>query len=89
MAYQERIRDVVSAPFRPEAIHEHESAGWQIVAIEWRREVPAPEAGHGMSHQKAIPFGVRLSDDCMRLEPDPDESATLLQIMELLGQDFS
>ena len=89
MAFYERIRDVVSAPLRPETLRERESAGWQMVAIEWRRELPETETAFGTTHAEAIPYGLRLSDDGTRLEPDAGEYATLLQIMELLGQDFS
>ncbi|MBW8870070.1 MAG: hypothetical protein JF563_04735 [Acidobacteriales bacterium] len=36
-----------------------------------------------------IPYGLRLSDDGLRLEIDPYENSVLMQMMDLLGQDFS
>ena len=35
-----------------------------------------------------IPYGLRISEDCLRLEIDPEENHILMQMMELLVQDF-
>ncbi len=91
MAYFERMRDVVSEPFSSEVIRQRTAAGWQMVAIEWRRELPdaeAPTATAGKSEED-IPFGLRVSDDCKRLEADPVEHEILTVMMELVTQDFS
>ncbi len=45
----------------------------------------APE---GAVDTEDVPFGLRLSEDCTRLEIDPQENQALIQMMELLGQDF-
>jgi hypothetical protein len=89
MAYFERIRDVVSGPFAPEIMRARMLAGWQLVSIEWRREVPESEAPTDRAFNEDIPYGLRISDDCQRLEVDPTETKTLMLMMELLGQDFS
>ena len=39
MAHFERIRDVISGPMSPEVIQQRTLAGWQMVSIEWRREL--------------------------------------------------
>jgi hypothetical protein len=89
MAYIERIRDVVSDTFSPEVIQQRTAAGWQMVSIEWRRELPDSEApAEGVVHED-IPYGLRISDDCKRLEVDPGENKVLLLMMDLLAQDFS
>ena len=44
MAQFERIRDVISGPFNPSILQERTASGWQLVSIEWRRELPANEA---------------------------------------------
>src|ERR1041385_7596484 len=44
-----------------------------------------PSAG---AFQEDIPYGLRISDDCQRLEGDPVENRTLMLMMELLVQDF-
>lgn len=89
MAHFERIRDVISGPFRPEIITQRSTAGWQLVSIEWRRELPDSESPTKGAFSEDIPYGLRISDDCQRLEIDPTENRTLMLMMELLVQDFS
>ena len=89
MAYFERIKDVVSSPFSPDIIRQRTAAGWQMVSIEWRRELPDGEAPAGGAFDEDIPYGLRISDDCQRLEPHPREHQALMLMMELLVQDFS
>ena len=88
MAHFERIRDVISEPFSPEVMKQRTAAGWQLVSIEWRRELPDDEKPTEGAFNEEIPYGLRISDDCQRLEPDPHENATLMLMMELLVQDF-
>jgi hypothetical protein len=90
MAYFERIRDVVSGPFSPDVIRQRMAAGWQMVSIEWRRELPDSEAPpEGGVFGEDIPYGLCISQDCKRLEVDPHENKVLLLMMDLLAQDFS
>ena len=89
MAHFERIRDVVSGPFSPEIMRQRTAAGWQMASIEWRRELPDAEAPTQGAFSEDIPYGLRISDDCQRLEIDPAENRALLLMMELLVQDFS
>jgi hypothetical protein len=89
MAYYERIRDVISGPLSPEVIQQRMAAGWQMLSIDWRRELPAGEAPTEGAFDDDIPYGLRISEDCQRLEIDPNENRTLMLMMELLGQDFS
>ena len=89
MAYFERIRDVISGPLSPEVIQQRTAAGWKMVSIEWRRELPDLEAPTEGAISDDIPYGLRISDDCQRLEVDPTENNALILMMELLGQDFS
>jgi hypothetical protein len=89
MPHFERIRDVISGPFSPEVIRQRTAAGWQLVSLEWRRELPELEAPTQGAFAEDIPYGLRISDDCQRLEIDPIENRTLMLMMELLVQDFS
>ena len=89
MAYFEKQRDVVSGPFSTEILQQRTSAGWQLVALEWRRELPDSEAPSESAFPEDIPYGLRISDDCKRLEVHPGEHKVLLQMMNLLAQDFS
>ena len=88
MAHFERIRDVISGPFRPEIMRQRAAAGWQLVSLEWRRELPESEAPSEGAFAEDIPYGLRISQDCQRLEIDPTENKVLMLMMELLVQDF-
>jgi hypothetical protein len=88
MAYFERIRDIISGPFSPEIIERRRASGWQLLSIEWRRELPAHEAPTASAFSDEIPYGLRISDDCVRLEVDPTEDKVLRLMMDLLAQDF-
>jgi len=89
MAHFERIRDVISGPFSPEIMRQRTAAGWQLVSLEWRRELPESEAPSEGAFAEDIPYGLRISDDCQRLEVDLTENRVLMTMMELLVQDFS
>jgi hypothetical protein len=64
------------------------AAGWQLVSMEWRRELPAEEAPAEGFPRDDIPYGLRISDDCSRLEVDAIEFQALTQMMDLVVQDF-
>jgi hypothetical protein len=89
MAHFERIRDVISGPFSPELMRQRTAAGWQLVSLEWRRELPESEAPSEGAFSEDIPYGLRISDDCQRLEIDATENRVLVTMMELLVQDFT
>jgi hypothetical protein len=89
MAHFERIRDVISGPFSPEIMRQRTAAGWQLVSLEWRRELPESEAPSEGAFAEDIPYGLHISDDCQRLEVDLTENRVLMTMMELLVQDFS
>lgn len=89
MAWFERMRDVVSEPFSPEIIRQRTAAGWRMVAIEWRRELPDTEAPVPSSVDEDVPYGLRVSADCSRLESDPFEHRVLMLMMEMLADDRS
>src|SRR6202043_430589 len=64
------------------------AAGWQLVSIEWRRELPESEAPSPGAFSEDIPYGLRISANCHRLENDPIDNRTLILMMELLVQAF-
>ena len=89
MAYFERMRDIVSEPFSSDIVRQRTAAGWQMVAIEWRRELPDAEAPNSREFDEDVPYGLRVSDDCRRLESDAIERQVLMLMMELVTQDCS
>ena len=86
MAYYEKTRDVLDGPLTNDLLRQRGDAGWQIAAIEWRRELPGDAPIQ--TRVDEIPYGLRISDDCQRLEVDPEENLVLIEMMELLVQDF-
>ncbi len=89
MAYVERIRDMITQPLLEEIVRQRTTAGWHLVSLEWRRELPDSETPTEGAFPEDIPYGLRISEDCKRLEIDPNEQQALLQMMEMLVQDFS
>lgn len=84
----ERIREVVTGSVDLEYVRKKTDAGWKLVALEWRREIEGePESEQVMFEE--IPYGLRVASDCSRLEEDPGERAVLIQMMELIVQDYS
>lgn len=88
MAYVERIRDMIAQPLLEEIVKQRVAAGWHLVSVEWRRELPESEAPGEGAFPEDIPYGLRISEDCKGLEIDPNEQQALLQMMEMLVQDF-
>jgi hypothetical protein len=88
MARTERIREVVTGPVDLELLKQKTEAGWQLVALEWRREIESEEAEPPIIMED-VPYGLRVASDCVRLEEDPAERNVLVQMMELIVQDHS
>jgi hypothetical protein len=88
MAKIERIREVVTGSVDLEYVRQKTEAGWKLVALEWRRELPGDEAKEAVLMEE-IPYGLRVAPDCSRLEEDPQERNVLVQMMELIVQDYS
>lgn len=88
MAKVERIREVVTGSVDLEYMKQKTEAGWKLVAMEWRREIAGAETEQPVIVED-IPYGLRVASDCSRLEEDPDERKTLVQMMELIVQDYS
>ncbi|HTW49167.1 MAG TPA: recombinase family protein [Acidobacteriaceae bacterium] len=89
MAYVERIRDMITGPLLDEIVKQRVAAGWHLVSVEWRRELPDSEMPTEGAYPEDIPYGLRVSDDCKGLVVDETEQKALLQMMEMLVQDFS
>jgi hypothetical protein len=87
MAKIERIRELVTGSVDMDYVRNKTEAGWKLVAMEWRREIPGEEQEAVLVEE--IPYGLRVAIDCSRLEEDPQERETLVQMMELIVQDYS
>ena len=78
----ERVRDFMVAPPSAEYFAKKSSEGFELVAIEWQRRGAA-----GPTLVEDVPFGVRVSSDCRRLEEDPDEIQMMLLVLEVIVTD--
>jgi hypothetical protein len=88
MAKIERIREVVTGSVDLDYVRQKTEAGWKLVAMEWRREIPGDDTQETVLVEE-IPYGLRVASDCSRLEEDPQERVVLVQMMELIVQDYS
>ncbi|HEV2990405.1 MAG TPA: recombinase family protein [Candidatus Angelobacter sp.] len=80
----ERLREKVTGPLDLENLKQKVEAGWRLVALEWRREIEGEEP---TQPKEEIPYGLRVADDGLRLEEEPEETRVLVAMMELLVQD--
>lgn len=81
----ERVREVLSGPFQSTDVQQRTEQGWKLVAMEWEREVEAPDD----ELVTEIPFGLQIASETQRLEQNPAEREVLFQLMELLIQEGS
>jgi hypothetical protein len=86
MTRTERIRETVTVPLDAEHMRQKTEAGWRLVALEWQREIPG-EQGECETLIQDVPYGLRVSHDCLHLEEDPDEKSALVVMMELIVRD--
>ena len=89
MAYFERSREAITGPLSLEAIRERMAAGWQMVSIEWQRELAETETSQEGALAEETPYGLRIAADSKQLEMEPAEHEALLLMMELLAQNCS
>ena len=85
MIKTERVRQVVEGAVSESELKKQAEKGWKLVALEWEREIEAPEGPLPME----VPFGLRIAPETQRLEEDPRERETLFQMMELIVQEGS
>jgi len=88
MKKTERIREILHRPLDENYLKQRAETGWHLAAVEWEREVEAAQPAASPSKEE-LPFGLRISDDCLHLEEHPDEMKALRLLMELIVQDAS
>ena len=85
MKKTERVRQLLTGPLQDSDLKQHTEKGWKVVAIEWEREVDAPEE----RLPGDVPFGLQLVSETKQLVDDPDEREILFELMELMVQEGS
>jgi hypothetical protein len=87
MVRSERKRDMLHGAIGTDYLAERMREGWRPVALEWERQVEGESAGKAA--REDVPFGLRVSGDCLHLEENPGEMEALKSMLELMIQDIS
>jgi Recombinase len=86
MARVERMREVLPGPLTAAYLDQKSTEGWKPVAVVWERQV---EDGQTEAAQIAedVPYGLKISENCIELEQDIQEKEALLVMLEMIIQD--
>jgi hypothetical protein len=87
MVRSERKRDMLHGAIGADYLEARMREGWRPVALEWERQVEGDAAGKVAGEE--VPFGLRVSGDCLHLEENPGEMDALKSMLELMIQDIS
>jgi hypothetical protein len=83
MARIERMRETLWGPLTAEHLEDRAAQGWRPVAVEWEREAEGSAAAE--AHE--VPYGLRVSRDCLHLETHPEEMRAMRLAMEVIVDD--
>jgi hypothetical protein len=86
MARTERMREVLRGPLTAAYLDQKSAEGWKPVAVVWEREVEDGQAGTAQITE-GVPYGVKISENCLELEDDIQEKEALLVMLEMIIQD--
>ncbi len=86
MARVERMRQVLAGPLSQADIDRRAGEGWRPVAVVWEREVEGTQTGPA-NITEDVPYGLKISEDCLQLEQDIQEKESLLVMLEMIIQD--
>ena len=87
MVMHERKRDLLHGAIGAEYLESRMREGWRPFALEWVRQIEG-EAVETAAREE-VPFGLRVSGDCLHLEENPGEMEALTSMLELMIQDIS
>ncbi len=82
----ERIREILAGPLTPAYIEQRSGEGWKPVVVVWERHVESakPEPAN---ITEEVPYGLKISEDCLQLEQDIQEKEALIVMLEMIIQD--
>jgi hypothetical protein len=80
------MREVLSGPLSPDYVQRKSGEGWTPVAVVWEREVGEGEL-KAADISDEVPYGLKISEDCLALEQDIQEKDALLAMLEMIIQD--
>ena len=82
----ERIRDFLPGPLTAEYIDKKAGEGWKPVVVIWERQVEGGKL-ESANVTEQIPYGLKISEDCMQLEQDIQEKEALVVMLEMIIQE--
>ena len=86
MSRVERIREVLSGSLTEAYIDQKSREGWKPAVVIWERNVEAGEA-EPANISEPVPYGLKISEDCLQLEQDIQEKEALVVMLEMIIQD--
>lgn len=86
MAQIERKHEILSEPLGDDLLQRRASDGWRPVGVVWERTV---ETAAAEPEATAVPYGLRISADCQRLEPAADEIGALIHMLRMVVDESS
>jgi recombinase len=82
----ERMREVLANPLTQSYIERKSGEGWKPVVVVWERQVEGGQTG-AADITEDLPYGLKISEDCLQLEQDIQEKEALLVMLEMIIQD--
>jgi hypothetical protein len=87
MARVERMREVLAAPLTESYIGQKSGEGWKPVVVVWERQVDGEAQPGPANITEEVPYGLKISEDCLVLEQDIQEKEALIVMLEMIIQD--
>jgi len=86
MQGKENFREPMDQLPTPNHFQARVAAGWRLVALEWER--PGEEAsGERSRWEEAIPYGLQISEDGLRLVENPSETQVIVAALDMIADD--
>lgn len=82
----ERIREVLPGPLTAAYVEQKSHEGWKPVVVVWERTVEGAGA-EPANITEPVPYGLKISEDCLQLEQDIQEKEALIIMLEMIVQD--
>jgi hypothetical protein len=87
----QRTREVLSNPLTAADLERKASQGWKPVAVIWEREIDDRSGAQPQLADitQAVPYGLKIAEDCTALEQDVQEREALIVMLEMIIQEKS
>jgi len=82
----ERVREILSAPLTPNYIEQKSRDGWKPTVVVWERTVEGSDV-QPANITEQVPYGLKISEDCLQLEQDIQEKEALIVMLEMIIQE--